>query len=256
MPDAFPTRPARVSVDFEPIGRRVEVEAGTDLLSAARAAGIQIVSVCGGIGSCTSCRVRLVLGTLSPLTQIEEDALQEEERVQGFRLACQAHVLSDAKIDVPPESLGASQRLQVEGEATDVVPDPAVTPVDLSIDPPSLHDLRSDATLLGHALQARGLSTPHINLPVLTDLSDRLRDQGRVCSLARPRSCAWWGACSSRSGMSGRPGGDTSARIRCASSVSRSPCSYRTGIAGPGTGQVRRQRDAVATKEAQSDLHH
>jgi len=184
MRDAYPTRPARVSVDFEPIGRRVEVEAGTDLLSAARAAGIQIVSVCGGIGSCTDCRVRLALGTLSPLTLIEEDALREEERLQGFRLACQAHVLSDVKIDVPPESLSASQRLQVEGEATDVVPDPAVTPVDLSIDPPSLHDLRSDATRLGHALQARGHSTHPMDLAVLTQLSDRLRDQGWAARLA------------------------------------------------------------------------
>ena len=184
MPRADSALPSRVSVDFEPIGRRVEVPAGTDLLSAARAAGVQIVSLCGGIGSCTSCRVRLALGTLSPLTLIEEDTLPEEERLQGFRLACQSQVLSDVKIDVPPESLSASQRLQVEGEATDIEPDPAVTSVDLRLDPPTLHDLRSDATRLGHAFQAQGFPIPHINLPILTQLSDQLRGQGWAARVA------------------------------------------------------------------------
>jgi len=184
MPDTLATGHATVSIDFEPVGRRVEVVAGFDLLSAARAAGIQIVSICGGVGSCSGCRVRVAIGRLSPLTLKEEDTLGEEERLHGSRLACQAHVLSDAKIDVPPESLSTSQRLQVEGEASDVVPDPAVIPVDLSIDPPSLNDLRSDATRLAQALQARGNSAPHIDLPVLAQLSDRLRNQGWAARVA------------------------------------------------------------------------
>ena len=178
MPDDKPPSPSRVSVDFEPIGRRIEVEAGTDLLSAARAAGVQVVTICGGMGSCESCRVRLALGTLSSITLVEEDALPEEDRRQGFRLACQAHVLTDVKIDVPPESLSASQRLQVEGEAGDIEPDPAVISVDLRLEPPALHDLRSDATRLAHAFQSQDLPVPRLDLPVLSDLSTRLRGQG------------------------------------------------------------------------------
>ncbi len=37
-------------VDFEPIGKRVEVAANTNLLEAAQEAGINLSSSCGGIG--------------------------------------------------------------------------------------------------------------------------------------------------------------------------------------------------------------
>jgi uncharacterized 2Fe-2S/4Fe-4S cluster protein (DUF4445 family) len=43
-----------LKIDFEPVGRRIDVPAGTDLLAAAQAAGVQLASLCGGIGSCDS----------------------------------------------------------------------------------------------------------------------------------------------------------------------------------------------------------
>ena len=63
----------KFSVDFEPIGRRIHIEASEDLLTAAQHAGIQLISVCGGVGSCESCRIRHVSGKLSPLTKEEEE---------------------------------------------------------------------------------------------------------------------------------------------------------------------------------------
>ena len=53
-------------VDFEPIGKRVEVPAGVTLLDAARQAGIGLASVCGGEGTCGRCRVAVMAGQVSP----------------------------------------------------------------------------------------------------------------------------------------------------------------------------------------------
>ena len=90
-------------VDLEPIGRRIEVEPDTDLLTAAQKAGVDLVAACGGVGICGTCRVRLVRGQLSPLTLTEEDQLRPEEIAQGYRLACQAVPLGDVRLDIPPE---------------------------------------------------------------------------------------------------------------------------------------------------------
>lgn len=165
-----------VWVDFEPIGRRVEVPDGTDLLSAAQQAGVQLVSICGGIGSCEECIVRLESGELSTPTMIEEDALGADELDAGMRLACQAHALSDLKVDVPPESLTTPQRLQIEGQSVQVDLRPPVIPVEISVEPPTLHDLRSDTGRIGEALAESGLESPTFPLSLLRDLSPRMRE--------------------------------------------------------------------------------
>jgi uncharacterized 2Fe-2S/4Fe-4S cluster protein (DUF4445 family) len=151
------------------------VPEGTDLLAAAQAAGVQLSSVCGGIGSCETCRVRLVSGEVSPLSLEEEVVLTDEDLAAGIRLACQTIPLSDVKVDIPPESLTAVQRLQVEGQETEVAVDPVVRILDLELAPPTLEDLRADDVRLLDALRAAGVEDPAVSWPVGRDLPDRLR---------------------------------------------------------------------------------
>jgi uncharacterized 2Fe-2S/4Fe-4S cluster protein (DUF4445 family) len=113
-------------IEFEPLGRRGVARSGQTLLEAAQSAGVGLASVCGGVGTCEECRVRLISGTLTPPTQVEEDVLDKQLLTDGLRLACQAEPLSDVKLDIPPESLTTSQRLQLEGEETDLKLHPAV----------------------------------------------------------------------------------------------------------------------------------
>ncbi len=105
-----------IHVDFQPVGRRVELAPGKTLLEAAQAAGIELTAVCGGIGTCGDCRIRLARGNLSAPTLAEQATLTPGEIASGQRLACQAIPQSDCVIDIPPESLTAPQRLQVEDE--------------------------------------------------------------------------------------------------------------------------------------------
>lgn len=190
-------------IDLQPVGRRIQIEGGKSILAAAQAAGVELIAICGGIGSCDSCRVRVREGELSPLTLEEEAIFQLTEISQGYRLACQAIPLSDCRVDIPPESLTAPQRLQVEGQAAEISIDPVITTLDLSITPPNLHDLRSDLTRLRDAVQAQGLPPVEFELAVLTDLSEKLRQQAwqarlalrgeRVVSLLKPPTASMEG---------------------------------------------------------------
>jgi uncharacterized 2Fe-2S/4Fe-4S cluster protein (DUF4445 family) len=169
-------KPNSFSVEFEPIGRRIDVDPGTTLLKAAQEAGVQIHSLCGGVGSCDSCRIRLEAGELSLLTLEEKDTLRKETD-EGYRLACRAKVLSDVKIDIPPESLTTPQRLQIEGQEMDVELAPRVKVLDVFLTAPSLTDLRSDVKRLNQSLQEQGIAPPKINLSTLQHLPDKLREQ-------------------------------------------------------------------------------
>ncbi len=132
------------TVDFEPVGRRGTCPAGGTLLDAARALGVDLASVCGGNGSCGRCRVQLVAGTLTPVTLTEEGELTPEELEQGYRLACLAEPLSDCRVHVPAESLTALQRTQIEGLEVPTEVQPSVTGHVVTMDRPTLEDLRGD----------------------------------------------------------------------------------------------------------------
>jgi uncharacterized 2Fe-2S/4Fe-4S cluster protein (DUF4445 family) len=165
-------------IDLEPVGRRIEVEPDTSLLEAARMAGVQLISICGGAGLCDSCRVRLVEGELTPPTSEEQEAIEEHDLIAGWRLACQSMPLSDVKIDIPPESLTTPQRLQVEGKEREVALDAVVVPMDIQLDPPNLRDLRADDRRLAEALQGLGIVSPVVKLSIWQDISNQLRAQG------------------------------------------------------------------------------
>lgn len=167
--------PETIQVDFEPVGRRTEINPGSTLLDAAQAAGVELVATCGGLGICEGCRVRLEHGELSPLTLEEDAILSAEEIAKGFRLACQSVPLSDVKIDIPAESLTTPQRLQLEGAEVEIHLDPDVRAVEVKIPEPSLHDLRSDLTRLEDALSLQGVTGTRVDFPLLASLSTDLR---------------------------------------------------------------------------------
>lgn len=133
-------------IAFQPIGRRVDVEPGATLLDAAQDAGVALSAVCGGVGVCGDCRVRVLRGQVSALNEVERDHLTDAELSEGMRLACQT-VIEDASaivVDVPRESLSAAQRSQVEGEEIPLPVEPSIALHDIAIAPPSVEDLRGD----------------------------------------------------------------------------------------------------------------
>jgi uncharacterized 2Fe-2S/4Fe-4S cluster protein (DUF4445 family) len=107
-------------IDFEPIGKRVDVAVDSDLLDAARQAGIGLVSVCGGEGTCGRCRVVIMSGEVSAPVAADRRFLSQLELTSGQRLACRCHIYSDVKVHVPKASLVTDQRLQLDGKARQI----------------------------------------------------------------------------------------------------------------------------------------
>jgi uncharacterized 2Fe-2S/4Fe-4S cluster protein (DUF4445 family) len=171
-------------IDLEPIGRRIEVAEGTNLLEAAQQAGIDLVAACGGIGICGTCRIRQVTGQFSPVSLVEEEQLRPEELAAGYRLACQVEVFSDVRVEIPPESLVTAQRMQVEGQDIEMALDPSVLTFDVALDPPGLQDLRSDLTRVNQALGEADYPPIRADLAVLDSLSQFLRSHDWKARLA------------------------------------------------------------------------
>lgn len=168
-----------VQIDFEPIGRRGEFPAGQSLLECARQLGLGLVNLCGGAGSCGRCIVQILDGDVTEPAPGESEFLSPEEREEGYRLACQTVPRGDCLVRVPPESLTAPQRTQVEGEEIPVAPEPLVETYLVTLTPPSLDDLSADAERLLEALaQQHGIVASTVALAALGGLSPRLREEG------------------------------------------------------------------------------
>jgi 2Fe-2S ferredoxin len=92
-------------VTFLPAARSATVAAGSSLLDAAQAAGVDLPSNCGGVCACTTCHVWVEVGleSLSEIAEREDDKLQEAAGLAATsRLACQARVgARDVVVRVP-----------------------------------------------------------------------------------------------------------------------------------------------------------
>ena len=142
-------------IDFEPIGKRVEVPAGADLLDAARQSGIGLASVCGGEGTCGRCRVVIMSGEVSPAVDADRRFLSQLELASGQRLACRCQVHGDVKVYLPKASLVTDQRLQLDGAARQLHIDQTIHTYEIETPTPTLHDLRADLERVVDGLERR-----------------------------------------------------------------------------------------------------
>jgi adenylate cyclase len=87
-------------VTFLPDGAVVAAAGGRTLLEVAELTDMPLKTVCGGVGNCTSCRVRVVAGTL-PAARLDHARLGPLV-AQGWRLACQHVPRGPLTLERPP----------------------------------------------------------------------------------------------------------------------------------------------------------
>ncbi len=159
-----PPPAAEPLVIFTPSGRRGRTAAGTTVLDAARALGVDIDSVCGGRGICGRCQVTPAAGSfpkhgitsspahLVPSGEAEVDYRTRNGLAADRRLSCLAHVTGDVLIDVPPESQVHRQVVRKGIPVREFVIDPVVRLQYVEVEPPALASPSGDLARLHEAL--------------------------------------------------------------------------------------------------------
>lgn len=175
-------------VIFTPSGKRGRFALGTPVLTAARQLGVDLDSVCGGRGICSKCQITPGYGEFPKhgLT-VSADALSEWNAVEaryksirglaeGRRLGCQARVMGDVVIDVPPESQVHKQVIRKSATMRDIVMDPATRAVYVDVAEPDMHEPSGDFERLSQALRDQWQMTDvEADLAILRRLQPALR---------------------------------------------------------------------------------
>ncbi len=174
-------------VIFTPSGRRGRFPAGTIVLDAARALGVDIDSVCGGRGICGRCQIQQSEGSfakhgiesrtehLTPFTAVEAEYRERRGLDAGRRLSCVVQVHGDAVIDVPMESQVYRQVVRKGLDIRDFHIDPVVRLHYVQVAPPELASPSGELARLQAALEREwGLSGLEADIQVIRALQPAL----------------------------------------------------------------------------------
>lgn len=174
-------------VIFLPDNITVEVEPGTGLFKAAKAAGVYVLSSCGGKGNCGKCK--LVIKSGSVQSGRSSSFLTAEEVEQGYVLACHSSVTSDLSVEIPPESrMQAKHKIATGAKTEDLFGllesaggclESRIKRLYLELNPPTLDDNISDYERVRRALEKAGFDSSllHMNYLVLKKLAHVLREE-------------------------------------------------------------------------------
>ena len=166
-----------VAVKFEPYGMKSEFKRGALLLDILRSVGLSVRSDCGGRGICGKCRVIIKdPSRVSAVGETEKDRLSVSGLKSGHRLACCTYLIHDATIFIPEESRAVKRKFLIEGTEKPVIVDPAVRKFYVTLERPSLSDVRSDILRLLDSLKhAYGLEITDIDYQLQKRLPEILR---------------------------------------------------------------------------------
>ncbi len=152
-------------VVFTPSGKRGRFPLGTPLLTAARALGVDVDSVCGGRGLCGRCQVLVMEGefakhgvqsraeNVSPPSAAEERFSERRPLASGHRLSCSTRLLGDLVVDVPASSQVHRQVVRKEADARDIMLDPIVHLHEVEVERPDMRNPSGDLRRLMLALE-------------------------------------------------------------------------------------------------------
>jgi len=176
----------KYNVMFLPDNVSVEVEDKTSLFKAVKAAGVYVLSSCGGKGNCGKCKVIIKEGKVE--SGKSRSFLSAEETERGYALACLSHVTSDLVVEIPQESRMQAKHKIATGAKTDEILrlmeaaggclESRISRVYLELKPPTIDDNIADYERLRRCLDQKGFDASHLHMNhlVLKKLSHVLRE--------------------------------------------------------------------------------
>ncbi len=175
-------------ITFQPDTITVEVDDKTSLFRAAKAAGVYVLSSCGGKGNCGKCKLVVKEGAVDPGKS--RSFLSAEEADRGYILACLSKATGDVTLEVPPESRMQARHKIATGAKTEELLrlmesaggclESRIRRVHLDLSPPTLDDNIADYERVRRGLEQKGFDASHLhmNYLVLRKLSHVLREAG------------------------------------------------------------------------------
>ena len=170
-------------IEFRPSGKTAQVLPQTRLLDAARQAGVNIESPCGGEGTCGKCMVRVTGGEVDSRSL---GTLPHAAVAEGYVLACATQVLRENLVVEVPEQEGTEGgQFASENEAhlvrQELLPkqwefDPLAVKWLVKAEPPRLESGLSDLDRLTRAIQHDwGRQPVEFSLSSIREIADTLR---------------------------------------------------------------------------------
>lgn len=98
-------------IKFTPYNISIEVPDGENLLEAVRKSGIFMDTPCNGSGVCGKCKARIISGNV--LSESSKN-ISEEEKKDGYVLACQSVVKGDAVVEIPETGSSSMYGMKIE----------------------------------------------------------------------------------------------------------------------------------------------
>jgi uncharacterized 2Fe-2S/4Fe-4S cluster protein (DUF4445 family) len=175
---------ANYKVKFLPDNKIVDAATGEDLLSAAKRAGIDIQSPCGGFGTCGKCAVKVLSGHV----ETEGDGhMTEDQKKMGYIAACRARVVEDLTIEIPEVSRLTKHKIVLSSKDADDVNKykyfqqtemkPLGRKLTLELSKPDFEDSTNDMDrLLIGLTRAYGIKKPYVSIEVMRKLPLALRE--------------------------------------------------------------------------------
>jgi uncharacterized 2Fe-2S/4Fe-4S cluster protein (DUF4445 family) len=176
------------TVTFLPDNATITVDDNASLFKAVKAAGVYVLSSCGGKGNCGKCKVIVKEGTVA--SGKSRSFLTGEEAERGYVLACHSRITSDVVIEIPQESRMQAKHKIATGAKTDELIElmrsaggcleSRIKRIYLELSPPTIDDNIADYERVRRALDNAGFDASHLhmNYLVLSKLSHIMREGG------------------------------------------------------------------------------
>jgi uncharacterized 2Fe-2S/4Fe-4S cluster protein (DUF4445 family) len=176
-------------ITFLPSGLKIESDDHQTILQLAQSLGVPLVAQCGGKKKCGKCKVIIepIQGSLPPPSEWERKILGERIE-EGFRLACETVLSTDALIRIPKESLPQVPVILTTdtGQAVHLSLRPAVKPFYVEVPEPGLGLVTADRERLLKTLKETfGLGIIEIDLQALKQLPQALRTEKGLTAFIR-----------------------------------------------------------------------
>jgi uncharacterized 2Fe-2S/4Fe-4S cluster protein (DUF4445 family) len=173
-------------ITFIPDKVSVNVDDNTNLFKAVKAAGVYVLSSCGGKGNCGKCKVVIKEGRTD--SGKSRSFLSAEEAGRGYALACLTRIKSDLTVEIPPESrMQAKHKIATGAKMDELIKlmqsaggclESRISRVYLEISPPTIDDNIADYERLRRALDEKGFDASHLHMSymMLSKLPHVLRE--------------------------------------------------------------------------------